>query len=349
MPPLSRRSLLATVTAGAASSVAGCNALSRHTTPDASRDGFSTTPLYVADGVPLPDGVDVITVDDPVGGDVALFPADLSDMDKPLSALDGATPVAFVGRKAQAPLMDLCAADGRSYGFSSNGWGPETRVAAAVPLGDSLGTHTFEGNDVPSALPRILDRLLNPPRPQCSVDSELSALPDGFDDRARTVGSSYLYGRNGVARFVRRDTVRVAPGPDRTAIVVDITGTIYAGSQVGGDGSYVADQVRLVTSFDDRLQASAPPAADTDDLAVQRDLNDAEDTVEHRFTPTTKESRQQFTACQHSLVTAPEPRNPFTYTANCRFRWRNPRFVREDDHWHHHTPGVAMWYPDGGR
>lgn len=73
MPPLSRRALLATVVAGSASGVAGCNAFSRDSssTPTPS-DGFGGIPLSVADGVPLPDGADVVTVDDPVGGHVAL-------------------------------------------------------------------------------------------------------------------------------------------------------------------------------------------------------------------------------------------------------------------------------------
>ena len=156
MPPLSRRALLATVVAGSSSGVAGCNALSKDSssTPTSS-DGFGGIPLYVAEGVPLPDGADVVTVDDPVGGHVALFPADLSDTEGALYALAGSTPVAVVGRDAQDTLMDICAADGRSYGFASNSWGPGTRVAAAVPLGDSLVTHLFNGSKIPNSLPQV--------------------------------------------------------------------------------------------------------------------------------------------------------------------------------------------------
>jgi hypothetical protein len=348
MSPLSRRALLATVAAGSAGSLAGCNALSRDSSPSPPPSGgFGGGPLYVADGVSLPDDADVVAVEDPVGGDAALFPADLPDVEEPVYALDGATPVVVVGRDAQATLMEICAADGRSYGFASNSWGPEVRVAAAVPLGEKLATHRFEGSDVPRDLPEILERVRNPPATGCTVDGELSSLPDGFDERARTLGVSYLHGRNDVARFDRRDTVRAATGGDRTAIVLDIRGTIYAGGEVGGDDRYAADQVRLVASFDDRLRAAAPQAGETENLVVRRDVDD--DAVEHRFTPTNDETRRRFTACQRSLVTASAMPEPFSYTANGRFRWRDPRLVREDDRWHHHTPGRAVWHPDGGR
>jgi hypothetical protein len=350
MSPLSRRALLTTVAAGSAASVAGCNAVSRDTTPTPAQfDRPDGTPLYVADGVPLPEGADPPTVEDPVGGRIALFPTDIPDTEEPLSALRGATPVAVVGRDAQGTLVDLCAADGRSYGLASDSWGPETRVAAAVPLGDSLVTHLFEGSEIPRDLPRVLDRILNPPGAGCTTDAELSTLPDGFDERARALGASYVHGRNDVAGFTRRDGVRAVSGADRTHVVLDIRGTIYAGSEVGGDSRYAADQVRLVASFDDRLRATAPPADETEDLVVRRDVDPAEDAVEHRFTPASDRSRRRFTACQHSLVTAPEMPDPFSYTANGRFRWRDPRFVREDERWHHHTPGRAVWYPDGGR
>lgn len=306
-------------------------------------------PLYVADGVPLPEGADPLTVEDPTGGRIALFPTDLSDTAEPLSALKGSTPVAVVGRDAQGALMDLCAADGRSYGFASDSWGPETRVAAAVPLGDSLVTHLFEGSELPRELPQVTDRILNPPRFDCTVDADLPTLPDGFDDRTRTLGSSFVHGRNDVGGFVRRDTVRAASEADRTNIVLGISGTIYAGSNVSGDSRYNADQVRLVASFDNHLRTTAPPVGETDDLTVRRDVDMAEDAVEHRFTPASDQARRRFTACQHSLVTASEMPDPFSYTANGRFRWRNPRFIREDDRWHHHTPGRGVWYPDGGR
>ncbi|RZV06117.1 hypothetical protein BDK88_4074 [Natrinema hispanicum] len=350
MPPLSRRALLATVVAGSSSGVAGCNALSKDSssTPTSS-DGFGGIPLYVAEGVPLPDGADVVTVDDPVGGHVALFPADLSDTEGALYALAGSTPVAVVGRDAQDTLMDICAADGRSYGFASNSWGPGTRVAAAVPLGDSLVTHLFNGSKIPNSLPQVLDRLRNPPAAGCTVDEELSTLPDGLNEQTMSLGVSYLHGRNDVARFDRRDTVRAATGTDQADLVVDIRGTIYAGSEVGGDGRYVADQVRLEASFDNHLSATAPPAGETENLVVQRDVDMADDALEHRFAPASDETRQGFTACQHSLVIAPEMPESFSYTANGRFRWRDPRFIRKDDRWHHHTPGRAVWYPNGGR
>ncbi|WP_139136142.1 hypothetical protein [Haladaptatus sp. W1] len=305
--------------------------------------------MYVADGVPLPEGTDPVTVKDPTAGRIALFPTALSDMEKPRSALEGSTPVAVVGRDAQGTLMDLCAADGRSYGFASDSWGPETRVAAAVPLGDSLVTHLFEGHEIPRGLPQVLDRILNPPRVGCTVNADLPTIPDGFDERARALGSSFVHGRNDVASFVRRDTVRTASTGDRTALVLGISGTIYAGSEVGGDSQYTADQVQLVASFDNHLRATAPPGSEAENLVVRRDADMADDAVEHRFTPTSDQTRRKFTACQHSLVTASELPDPFSYTANGRFRWRNPRFIREDDRWYHHTPGRAVWYPNGGR
>jgi len=350
MPPRSRRALLAAVVAGFAGSIAGCNTLSEESSPTPTLyDGFDGLPLYVADGVRLPEGVDLLTVEDPVGGRIALFPTDLSDTEEPLSALRGATPVAVVGPDAQGTLMDLCAADGRSYGFASDSWGPETRVAAAVPFGDSLATHLFEGSEIPRDLPQVIDRILNPPRFGCTVDAELSTLPEEFDERARTLGTSFVHGRNDVAGFTRRDTVRVASEADRTNMVLDMRGTIYGGSTVGGDSRYTADQVRLVASFDDHLRTTAPQVGETEELVVERDVDRADDAVEHRFTPTSDQTRQQFTACQHSLVTASEIPSPFSYTANGRFRWRDPRLIREDDRWHHHTPGRAVWYPDGGR
>jgi len=164
--------------------------------------------------------------------------------------------------------------------------------------------------------------------------------------RPRSLGVSYLHGRNDVARFDRRDTVRAATDTDQADLVVDIRGTIYAGSEVGGDGRYVADQIRLEASFDNHLSATAPQSGDTENLVVQRDVDMADDALEHRFAPTSDKTHRRFTACQHSLVIASEMPEPFSYTANGRFRWRNPRFIREDDRWHHHTPGRAVWYPN---
>lgn len=63
MPPLSRRALLATVAAGVTGGVAECNALSREPPPTPTQaDGFGRMPLYVADGVPLPEGAEPLTV-----------------------------------------------------------------------------------------------------------------------------------------------------------------------------------------------------------------------------------------------------------------------------------------------
>lgn len=350
MSPHSRRALLAAVGTGFAGGFAGCSArVGDLSTAQTSSDEFDVGPLYVADGVPFPDSVDPQTVEDPAAGRVALFPADGEDRSEPLAALRGSTPVMIVGRNAQVPLMDRCAADGRSYGFASNSWGPETRVAAAVPSEGSLVTHAFEGVKIPDGLPAAVDRVLDPPRTACAVDAELSDRPPGFDEAARTIGASYVHGRNDVAGFTRRDAVRVAGNADRTHVELELRGTIRGGESAGGDGAYAADQVRLVASFDNNVRSTAPPADETAGLAVRRAAEETDDAVDHRFTQAGDGVRPEFTACQRSLVTAAETPDPFSYVGNARFRWRDRRVLREDDLWHHHIPGEAVWYPDGGR
>ncbi len=349
MPSLTRRALLGVTVAGAAGA-AGCAARSRTASPTpGAPDELDRAPLYVADGVALPDGADPITVEDPVGGRVALFPSDPPDPAAPRAALGGATPVVVVGRDARETLADVCAADGRSYGFADDDPGPTARAAAAVPLGDTLVTHLFEEVTLPRGLPGVLDRILNPPRYGCDVDPDLSRLPEGFDGRARTLGSAFVHGRTDVAGFVRRDTVRVAPdGEGNRAVVVDIGGTIHAGRAVGGDAPYRADEVRLAASFDGDLRAAGPPVGETDGLRVRRDSDRAENAVEHRFGATDDRTRRRFTACQRSLVTAPRTDGPFSYTASARFGWRAPRLLREDRRRRRDTSGRAVWY-DGGR
>ncbi|WP_048077345.1 hypothetical protein [Halorubrum sp. AJ67] len=344
MPSRSRRALLAAVGTGFAGGLAGCSARLGNLTSQTDPNEFSVGPLYVADGVPLPDGADPQTVDDPAAARVALFPSDGFDRPEPGTALRESTPVVVVGRNAQVLPMDLCAADGRPYGFASDGWGSDTRVAAAVPSEDGLVTHVFEGIEVPGGLAGAVDTVLNPPRTACAVDAELSDRPPGFDEEARTLGPSYVHGRNDVATFTRRDAVRVVSDADGTHVELELRGTIR-----GGDGTYDADQVRLVASFDDRLRATAPPASETGGLAVRRVAEETGDTVDHRFTQAGDGVRPEFTACQRSLVTAAETPGPFSYVGNARFRWRDQRLIREDDLWHHHTPGQGVWYPDGGR
>jgi hypothetical protein len=346
MPPLSRRALLSTLAASSTSCLAGCNALSRDShSPSTQSRNFGGNPLYIADGVPLPEESDPVTVEGPTGGRLALFPPELSDTAAPLRALRGSTPVAIVGRDAQGALMDICAADGRSYGFTSDSSRMETHVAAAVPYGDRLTTHRFEGRDLPRDLPQVVDEILNTPRFVCTVDTDLPSLPDEFDKRARPLGSAFIHGRTDVASFLRRDAVRVLPDADPVAIEVRLDGTIYAGDNVGSDGRYTADQVRLTSSFDDPVRATAPQDVETDEVQVRRDVDGQGGAVEHRFTPSSDEARRQFTACQHSFVTASELPDQFSYTANGRFRWRDNQFIREDDLWNHHTPGQAVWYP----
>jgi hypothetical protein len=350
MSPRSRRSLLATVATGLASGVAGCNArldgLSASPPPVRLAD---LDPLYVADGVSLPDGAEPLTVGDPTGGRLALFPATDPDRDEALAALRGATPVAVVGRDAQATLAALCAEDGRAYGLAGESWEPTTRVAAVVPYGEVLATHVFEGVGVPGGLPDALDRILNPPRAACEVDPELPGYPNGFDDRGRALGTAYVHGRNEAGRFTRRDALRIAPGPDRTRVVLSMRGTIQDRGGVDSSGDrYDADRIRLVASFDDPLHSTAPPTGETDGLTVRREEDGSDDAVDHGFESTSDRTRRGFTACQRSLLTPTGTPDPFSYVANARFGWRDARLLREDDHWHHHTPGQAVWYPDGG-
>ncbi|QAU12550.1 hypothetical protein EKH57_07325 [Halorubrum sp. BOL3-1] len=350
MPSRSRRALLAAVGAGFAGGLAGCSArIGDLSTARTSPNDFDVGPHYVADGVPLPDGADPRTVEDPAAGRIALFPSDERDRPEPLAALRGSTPVVIVGRNAQVPLMDLCAADGRPYGFANNGWGPETRVAAAVPSEAGLVTHVFEGVEVPSGLAAAVDRVLDPQRTASAVDTEPSDRPTGFNEGARTIGASYVHGRNGVAAFTRRDAVRVAGDANRTHVELELRGTIHGGESAGGNGAYAADQVRLVASFDDDVRSTAPPAGETAGLVVRRVAEETGDAVDHRFTQAGDGVRPEFTACQRSLVTVAETPDPFSYVGNARFRWRDQRILREDNLWHHHTPGRAVWYPDGGR
>lgn len=347
MPPHSRRALLAAVATGLAGGTAGCNTPFGGSAPSPSPNRLDgVDPLYVADGVSLPDGADPLTVEDPTGGRVALFPATDANRDEALAALRGATPIAVVGRNAQATLAEICDDDGRSYGLAGESWEPTMRVAAAVPHGDALATHRFEGTDAPSDLPDALDRVLNPPRPACEVDAELPGYPDEFDDGGRSLGAAYVHGRNDVGRFTRRDAVRIVPGPDRTRVALSIRGTIRGGEAVeGGDDRYAADRVWLVASFDERLRATAPSTSETDGLRVRREEEAADGDVEHRFAPASDRTRRGFTACQRSLVTSTEAPDPFWYVANAQFRWRDGRLLREDDYWHHHSPGGACGTP----
>ena len=344
MSSLSRRALLATVATGSAGALAGCNALnplsSDVDTPTPGDLGGRT--VYAAD-VSLPDGVD--RVDDPAAADVAAFPADDSSVAPATDALAADTPVAVVGADAQWTAMHVCDADGRSYGFASNGWGPNVRVVAVTPSSDHLLTHRFVGVDAPADLPWVLGEVVTPTREDCTLASVASVVPDGVESGAELVGASRTLGRNDAAGFDRWDRVRTAAGDGWAAAVVDVAATILAGSEVaGGDDRYRADRVRLVAEFEASLDGVAPAARTAAGLRVGNRSDPTENTAEHVYSPTTDATRRSFTACQRSYVTADETPRPFSYTANVRFRWRDPRPLR-DDRWTHHTPGRAVWYP----
>ncbi len=346
MSPLSRRALLAAAATGSAGALAGCGAL-----PSLSSDADTPTPgglggrtVYAAD-VPLPDDAGVRTVDDPAAADVAAFPAGDSSVAPATDALAAGTPVAVAGEDAQWTATHVCDADGRSYGLSSDAWGPNTRVVAVTPSPDHLLTHRFVGVGVPADLPWVLAEVVSPTREDCTLPAVASVVPDGVESGAALAGVCRTLGRNDVAGFDRWDRVRTAAGDGWTAAVVDVAATVLAGSEVsGGDDRYHADGVRLVAEFEASLDGVAPAARTAAGLRVENRSDPTTNAARHAYSPTTDAARRSFTACQRSYLTADEMPRPFSYTANVRFRWRDPRLL-DDDRWTHHTPGRAVWYP----
>lgn len=341
MPPYTRRALLATAAAGA---TAGCSSV-LNSSPSATPPtvtGIEGRSVFVADGVTVPSTDGVATVADPAEADVAVFPPGDDSVAAVARVLRNDTPVAVAGTDAQWTVMQACDETERSYGFASDGWGPDTRVAAAVPRESHLDTHAFVGAELPRDLPWALGELFDPLRGDCAIPVESPSVPDA----AVPVGASRIRGLNDVGGFDRWDRVRTASDDSGTSFFVDTEATIDAGSRDGGAGAYRSDQVRLAADFDGFVADVGPGTAEGDGLTATHTVvsdDSAGTSVDHTFSPP-DDTRESFTACTRAKVTVEAFEAPFSYVANARFRWRDPQLL-EDDTWGHHTPGNAVWYP----
>jgi hypothetical protein len=151
---------------------------------------------------------------------------------------------------------------------------------------------------------------------------------------------------NDVGGFDRWDSVRATSHADGASYVVDITGTIFAGPAARQTTNYRSDQIRLVTHADGQVESAhlGVGGAPVDALHVDDRSKRSDGVVEQAVTPESDAARQSFTACQRAAITTDAVGEQFSYTANGRFRWRNAGLF-DDDLWHHHTPGSAVWYP----
>lgn len=346
MPPLSRRALLATMAAGAAGTFAGCSGwIDEQSTNSNAPPELANHTVFAAEDIILPGAESLDRTADPSTADVAVYPADVS-LTSITDSLQAETVTAIVGTDAQAALMEACAADGRSYGFARNSWGPETSVVAATPSGDRIDTHLFVGVDLPDDLLWALDEAFVTAGPECTLRQTSSDPSEGFTGDAQPVSISRIRGVNDVGGFDRWDRVRATRHGDGAGYVVDITGTIFAGPAARHASNYRSDQIRLVTHSDGQVEShslgigGAPvDALQTDDRSKR-----SEGVVEQAVTPESDAARQSFTACQRAVITTDTVEEQFSYTANGRFRWRKAGLF-DDDLWHHHTPGRAVWYP----
>lgn len=346
MPPLSRRALLATMAAGTAGTSAGCSGWIDDSSTNANAPSeLANRTVFAAEGVTLPRAESLDRTADPSNADVAVYPADAS-VDSITDSLQAETATAVVGADAQAALMEACAADGRSYGFARNSWGPETSVVAATPSGDRIDTHLFVGVDLPDDLLWALDDALVTTGPECTLRQNSSEHSERFTEDTQPVSISRIRGVNDVGGFDRWDRVRATRHAGGAGYVVDLTGTIFAGPAARHDSNYRSDQIRLVTHTDGQVESAtlgvggvSVDALQTDDRSKRSD-----GVVEQAVTPESDAARQSFTACQRAVITTDTVEKQFSYTANGRFRWRKSGLL-DDDLWHHHTPGQAVWYP----
>ncbi|GAB6862520.1 hypothetical protein JCM17092_26090 [Haloplanus litoreus] len=132
--------------------------------------------------------------------------------------LQAETATAVVGADAQAALMEACAADGRSYGFARNSWGPETSVVAATPSGDRIDTHLFVGVDLPDDLLWELDDALVTTGPECTLRQNSSEHSERFTEDTQPVSISRIRGVNDVGGFDRWDRVRAMRHADGASV-----------------------------------------------------------------------------------------------------------------------------------
>ncbi|WP_222918627.1 hypothetical protein [Natrinema sp. SYSU A 869] len=337
MPRRSRRALLAAAVTGFAGVAAGCGAPSNSSrTAESPARRLRGKSIFVADAVTIRVD-DVRRVNDPTDADLAVFAA-TEDEETVRSALAAETIVAVVGEDARLTVERACDADGRSYGFCSDSWSADMNVVAAVPHSTRLETHVYTDVSVPDELPWALGETFSTGGSDCAGIDSLAAVPANAADSLTPVGASRIRSRTRPGGFDRWDRVQVATGPKRAWLVLETTATI-----VGGRDGFDADTVRLVDHFDQRLEGVDTAAHPADKVEIRTRGDRSEDAADHSFHPTSDAAHRSFTACQRAVVTVPELPEPFSYTANGRFRWRNPGFF-DDDHWHHHTPGQAMWY-----
>ncbi|GAB3316799.1 hypothetical protein GCM10027355_11240 [Haloplanus salinarum] len=346
MPPLSRRALLATMAAGAAGTSAGCSGwIDGSSTNGNTPSELGNHTVFAAEGVTLSRAESLDRTSDPSNADVAVYPADAS-VDSITDSLQAETATAVVGADAQAALMEACAADGRSYGFARNSWGPETSVVAATPSGDRIDTHLFVGVDVPDDLLWALDDALLTTGPECTLRQNGSEHSERFTEDTQPVSISRIRGVNDVGGFDRWDRVRATKHAGGAGYVVDITGTIFAGPTARHASNYRSDQIRLVTHADGQVESATlgVGGVPVDALHIDDRSKRSDGVVEQAVTPESDAARQSFTACQRAVITTDTVEEQFSYTVNGRFRWRRSGLL-DDDLWHYHTPGQAAWYP----
>lgn len=346
MPPLSRRALLATMATGAAATSAGCSTWVGEPSPNSDTPHeLANRMVFAAEEVSLPRAESLNRTADPSTADVVVYPADAS-VEAITSSLQAETVTAVVGTDAQATLMEACAADGRSYGFARNSWGPETSVVAANPRDDRIDTHLFVGVDLPDDLLWALDEAFVATGPECTLCQDSSDHPERFTGTTQPVSISRIRGVNDVGGFDRWDRVSATRHADGADYIVDISGTIFAGSAARQASNYRSDQIRLVTHTDGQTEyvGLGIGGVPVDALQIDDRSNRSDGVVELAVTPGSDASRQSFTACQRAVITTETVEEQFSYTANGRFRWQKSGLF-DDDLWHHHTPGQAVWYP----
>jgi len=346
MPPLSRRALLATMAAGAAGTSAGCSGWIDE--PPANTNAppeLANRTVFAADGVTLPRVESLDSTADPSSADIAVYPAD-ANVDSITDSLQAETVTAVVGADAQAALMEACVADGRSYGFARNSWGPETSVVAATPSGDRIDTHLFVGVNLPDDLLWAPDDALVTTGPECTLRQKSLDNSERFTEDIQPVSISRIRSVNDVGGFDRWDRVPATRHAGGAGYVVDITGSMFADPASKHASNYRSDQIRLVTHADGQVESASlgTGGVPAEDLRTDDRSKHSDGVVEQTVTPESDAARQSFTACQRAAITSEPIEEQFSYTTNGRFRWRKPGLF-DDDLWHHHTPGRAVWYP----
>ncbi|WP_276273814.1 hypothetical protein [Haloarcula litorea] len=335
----SRRSFLAAATSGTFAALTGCSALSTGSPDDSVPDGptLAGETVFAAADVSLPD-TEADRTDDPAEATLAVYPPGTTDRVR--RRLAAGTPTAVAGPDAQGTLLRACRRLDARCGFVQEGWEPDLRIAAAVPRGGRLDTHLFVGTELPGDLPWTLAETLDPPERRCVVPFRHV----GRRGEHVPAGIARIRGRGPVGNLDRRDFLSYRRDDDGDpAVVVDTTATITGGAAAGADERYRADRVVLAADFDARLDDVGPGARATDEVTVRDLSDDTENAARQVFTPAAEATRRSLTACSRCRVVPDALDDGFSYVGNVRFRWRNPRFLRSDETWVHHTPGRAVW------